>query len=110
MLDFYRLYRYQIDSIRNVETLLERGLWFSKTASLNDPFEFAALEQVKLLSPEKIVLFENAGVACFCRAITNPLLWSHYAAAHTGFSIAYDELHPFFGRVRGIRSSLLHDV
>ena len=76
---------------------------------MNDPFEFAALAALKDRQ-DKQQEFKDAGVTCFCRSLTNPLLWSHYSASHHGFAIGFDLAHPFFGRDRGLGMSLLHDV
>jgi Protein of unknown function (DUF2971) len=110
MLRTYRIYHYRPDQQpRDVDTLIAKQLYSAKIATLNDPFEFAAL---KLLAdyPEKQQEFKNVGVTCFCRSISNPLLWSHYAAGHKGFAIGYDAAHPFFGGDKGLYERVLMDI
>ena len=106
----YRVYHYRPDKQpRDVNTLIANQLWSSSIDSLNDPFEFAAIRALDDY-PNKQIEFKHAGVTCFCRSLTNPLLWSHYAAAHTGFSIGYDAAHPFFGGDKGLNKRFLLDV
>lgn len=106
----YRVYQFKPDNKpRDIDTFLAGKIWSSTIENLNDPFEFAA---IKMLAdrPEKQAEFRQAGVSCFCRSRTNPLLWSHYASAHKGFAIGYDSTHPFFGGDKGITHRFLLDV
>src|SRR3990167_9421058 len=106
----YRVYHYRPDKQpRDLNTLVANQMWSSPIDSLNDPFEFAALRALKDY-PDKQDEFKHAGVTCFCRSLTNPLLWSHYAAGHAGFAIGYDAAHPFFGGDKGLNERFLHDV
>lgn len=106
----YRIYQYRSDMhSRDLETLLANRLWSASILSLNDPFEFHALRILEGHAKMQIE-FKRAGVTCFCRALTNPLLWSHYANAHAGFAVGYDPTHPFFGGDKGIHTRFLHDV
>jgi hypothetical protein len=106
----YRVYHYRPDKQpRDLNTLVANQLWSASIDSLNDPFEFAAL-RAQHAHPDLQSQFKNAGVTCFCRALTNPLLWSHYAAAHVGFAIGYDPAHQFFGGDQGLYGRFLHDV
>ena len=115
----YTMYQYRPDvkekdrdlkeKDRDLSTLVAHSVWLSKYEALNDPFEFAGLLEAKDF-PDVDVLASNVGIACFCRAKTNPLLWSHYAAAHKGFAIGWDMSHPWFGRANGTDKSFLHDV
>lgn len=110
MFKTYHVYHYRPDKQpRDVDTLIARQLYSAKTSSLNDPFEFAALSALSE-HPEIQAEFRDAGVTCFCRSITNPLLWSHYAASHRGFAIGYDSAHSFFGGDKGLMGRMLHDV
>jgi hypothetical protein len=106
----YRVYQYRPDKQpRDVDTLIANQLWSASVDGLNDPFEFVALRALAQ-HPEKQMEFKHAGVTCFCRSLTNPLLWSHYAASHAGFAIGYDAAHPFFGGDKGLEGRFLHDV
>jgi hypothetical protein len=104
----YYLYHFRPDKKpRDLNTLLANQLWSASIESLNDPAEFIAL---RALPADKQREFKQVGVTCFCRSLTNPLLWSHYAAAHGGFAIGYDATHPFFGGDQGILKRFALDV
>ena len=106
----YRMYHYRRDiRPRDLDTLMANKAWASSVDSLNDPFEFAALSALEA-HPDRRSQLQNAGVTCFCRALTNPLLWSHYADAHKGFAIAYDYAHSFFGSENGPHGRIALEV
>lgn len=106
----YRVYHYRPDrSPRDLETLVAKKLWSSTIEKLNDPFEFSALRELSGY-PDKQAEFKLAGITCFCRSLTNPLLWSHYAADHVGFVIGYDRAHACFGGDQGTGKRFLLDV
>jgi hypothetical protein len=110
MFKTYRVYQYRPDNQpRDLDTFLASCMFSAKIDTLNDPFEFAAMTALHE-HPDKQDELKNAGITCFCRSISNPLLWSHYAASHKGFAIGYDATHPFFGGDKGIMQRLLHDV
>ena len=105
----YRVYHYRSDKQpdnRDFNTLVAGQLWSAKVKTLNDPYEFAALSTL-VDHPDKQEEFKNAGVTCFCRSMSNPLLWSHYAASHFGFVIGYDASHSYFGGDKGIGKRFL---
>lgn len=108
--DSYRVYHFRPDKQpRDLNTLAANQLWSAPVDALNDPFEFAALRELDQ-HPQKREEFKAAGVTCFSRSLTNPLLWSHYAASHAGFAVGYDAAHAFFGGDKGLTGRLLHDV
>ncbi len=110
MFKTYNVYHYRPDKQpRDADTLTAKQLYSAKIQTINDPFEFAALNALNGY-PEKQAEFKNAGVTCFCRSLTNPLLWSHYANSHRGFAIGYDATNPFFGGDKGIKQRFLLDV
>ncbi len=107
---FHRIYHYRPDKQpRDLDTLLARQLYSSTIKHLNDPFEFMALRALTDY-PDKLATYRSAGVTCFCRSITNPLLWSHYADSHKGFAIGLDATHPYFGGGQGFGRRFLLDV
>ena len=107
---FHRIYHYRPDiEPRDVEALCSSSFWSAKVSYLNDPFEFSALKSAKE-HPDVVDSFADSGVTCFCRSITNPLLWSHYAAKHKGFAIGINSAHPHFGGDKGIGKRFLLDV
>lgn len=89
-------YHYRPDKEdRDLNTLLRSEIYCSKIENLNDPFEFAGLDAFEL-ERKYIEKYIIAGVACFCRALTNPLLWAHYANSHKGFVVGYQARNKFF--------------
>ena len=108
-LKIHRIYQFRPDtSPRDLDTLVAKQLYSSTVGGLNDPFEFIAL-RILDSHPEKKVEYQNFGITCFCRSITNPLLWSHYAASHRGFAIGYDSWHRDFSP-GGKHALLFHNV
>jgi hypothetical protein len=103
------MYQYRRDNNQQVETLLERALWMSDLAHLNDPFELHTIDAFHG-KPAPLAEFQSIGIACFCRAKTNPLLWSHYADGHRGFAVGLEIRHASFGLSSGFDDRLLHDV
>jgi hypothetical protein len=107
---YHRVYQFRPDvRPRDLDTLVASQLYSARVAELNDPFEFVALRELESF-PDKLNEYRCAGVTSFCRVLTHPLLWSHYADGHAGFAVGYNAAHEFFGRNRGVLSSLLHDV
>ena len=79
----------------DLDSVVKNQIYFANVTQLNDPFESAALS----MSSDAM---EKFGVACFCRSVTNPLLWSHYANSHRGFAIGYDRDHEYFEKVQTV--------
>lgn len=81
--------KYAIDDIER------QRLKVSRFSELNDPFELLAAD---LLDPKHRQDFANfkqevndkTGIICFSGAWSNPLLWGHYAAKHTGIALGFD--------------------
>jgi hypothetical protein len=81
--------KYAIDDIER------QRLKVSRFSELNDPFELLAAD---LLDPKHRQAFANfkqevnekTGIICFSGAWSNPLLWGHYAAKHTGIALGFD--------------------
>lgn len=62
---------------------------------LNDPFELLSLnfrekEVRKFVRAFKQETDSTTGLLCFSRNWTNPVLWSHYAARHTGICLGFN--------------------
>jgi hypothetical protein len=107
---FHRIYQYRPDKQpRDLDTLVAQQLYSSTIKHLNDPSEFIALRALDGY-PDKLATYRSAGVTCFCRSLTNPLLWSHYADSHKGFAIGLDATHPYFGGDQGVDRRFLLDV
>lgn len=106
----FHVYHFRPDKRdRDLNTLVSNKLYSAKIKTLNDPYEFAAIDALAEQPAEQEKLKE-IGVTCFCRSLTNPLLWAHYAAAHAGFALGYDSSDPCFGGEKGLKERSLHDV
>lgn len=53
-------------------------------------------------------LNETVGALCLSEAIDSSLMWSHYAASHSGFAIAFDPSHPHFNEAKSPKDELRH--
>ena len=105
-----RVYHFRPDTPdRDVETILKCQIYCAKIEHQNDPFEFAALNALND-KPVELQKFKDSGVACFCRSLTNPLLWSHYADNHRGLVVGYDTGHEFFYGDANGKGKKLFDV
>jgi len=92
--DTMRLY-HVLPSDYAVLNLKNRRLKIAQYEDLNDPFEMYAFD----LSNELLLggtidgrsaMNQSFGMLCFTRAWSNPLLWSHYGARHTGVCLGFD--------------------
>lgn len=91
-----RIYQFRPDfKDRDLDILTERKIYCGKISNQNDPFEAVALNLLNNNTIEQ-QKFLNTGIASFCRSLTNPLLWSHYANNHFGFVISFDKEHELF--------------
>jgi hypothetical protein len=79
-----------------------RRLKIATLPELNDPFELFGVdlrdqELRRVLETTKEKLADTMGLLCFSRNWHNPVLWSHYAARHTGVCLGFeapdDHLH-----------------
>jgi hypothetical protein len=79
-----------------------RRLKVATLRELNDPFEFFGVDlrdqQLRrVLQAMKEKLADTMGLLCFSLNWHNPVLWSHYAANHTGLCLGFeapdDHLH-----------------
>lgn len=80
--------------------LLERLGWSKKVVSHND-------DQLGLMWSFLKNLNLRFGLSCFSSDPANLLMWSHYAAGHTGIVVSFDGSHEFFAdkRILPIRYS-----
>lgn len=75
----------------------KKRLKISLIDDLNDPFEFMINvsdpdgRQVLHSFPRELAC--EAGVLCFSRSWTNPVLWSHYADKHKGIALGFEIPH-----------------
>jgi len=89
-----RVYKF-ITAKYGVDDLKNRRLKLSTIDDLNDPFDHYAIDT----SNSKIAYAVAAAISefkrdtrlvCFSRNWDNILLWSHYAASHTGLCLGFD--------------------
>ena len=67
----------------------------SRVNDLNDPFELLAADLINPKHRQAFAKFKNqlnniAGLICFSKSWSNPLLWGHYADKHTGIALGFD--------------------
>ena len=70
-------------------------LKISRYSSLNDPFEFLAVDlsdkrHREAFRKTKEEVNKDNGLICFARKWSNPLMWGHYANGHTGIALGFD--------------------
>jgi len=116
------LFKYRdIDSILD-QVLLEQLIYFSPPSKLNDPFDCQHnllnsfrhaigrkdaqrpdLLEALLVNKEELLEIERAvagsGVCAFSTSLTNPLLWSHYAAGGQGCCVIFRFPQKFFSEI-----------
>jgi Protein of unknown function (DUF2971) len=78
-----------------ISNLKTRRLKLSTIDDLNDPFDLCAIDTTdpimeKVLEANVINFRGRIGLLCFSRNWDNLLLWSHYAASHTGLCLGFD--------------------
>jgi hypothetical protein len=72
-----------------------RRLKIARFSALNDPFELLAADckdtSIRSAAENYKKSYDSRyGLLCFSANWTNPLLWSHYAAKHTGICLGFD--------------------
>jgi hypothetical protein len=78
-----------------IEGLQRRRLKIARIDGLNDPFDLASIDitddRIRHALDALITdIRPRMGLLCFSRNWDNLLMWSHYAAAHTGVCLAFD--------------------
>ena len=89
-----RVYKF-ISAEHGISDLKERRLKLSTIDNLNDPFDLYAIDttnpQIAYAVTMSVAEFKrDTGLLCFSRNWDNLLLWSHYAASHTGLCLGFD--------------------
>lgn len=72
-----------------------RRLKVARFADANDPFELLGVRLRKKPVRREVKEFKNqcnkkTGLLCFSKDWTHPVLWSHYAAKHTGVCLGFN--------------------
>jgi DUF2971 family protein len=94
-----RVYKF-ISAGFGIADLKDRRLKLSTIDDLNDPFDLYAIDTTAPQIAYAVTMLvaqikEDTGLLCFSRNWDNLLLWSHYAASHTGLCLGFDILdHP----------------
>jgi hypothetical protein len=106
-----KLYKYRTVNDYSLKAIKDHYIWLASPDKFNDPFdchlsddyivydeyskeddETGLLENYNKKYYENVIYpaFLKNGIGCFCEASDVILLWSHYAANHTGFCLEYD--------------------
>jgi Protein of unknown function (DUF2971) len=80
--------------------------------NLEDELDLYKLAEPIVIKDVPNILNRTVGVLSLAELPDHPLMWSHYAANHSGFVIAFDENHPFFTTRRSAEDDLsgLHKI
>jgi hypothetical protein len=78
-----------------LQAMYERRLKIARITEMNDPFEMLPLDlsdrvQRVAMATTAEQLNETAGVLCFSRSWSNPVIWAHYADRHRGICLGFD--------------------
>jgi len=78
-----------------ITDLEDRRLKLATIDDLNDPFDLYAIDTTDPRMAYAVTMSvaqvkEDTGLLCFSRNWDNLLLWSHYAAKHTGLCLGFD--------------------
>ena len=81
--------KWALDAIKN------QHIKIARICNLNDPFDllpyyFTSSEHQKEIRHAREVADSEHGMVCFSFKWSNPVLWSHYAAKHTGICLGFD--------------------
>jgi hypothetical protein len=84
-----------VSAKHGLNDIRHRRLKVATLLELNDPFELfgVALQDTRLrraLGSLKERFARTTGLLCFSRNWRNPVLWSHYAARHSGLCLGFD--------------------
>jgi hypothetical protein len=89
-----RVYKF-ISAEFGIADLKDRRLKVTTIDDLNDPFDLYAIDMTDPWIADAVTisvaqLKKDKGLLCFSRNWDNLLLWSHYAASHTGLCLGFD--------------------
>lgn len=86
-----------------VDVLTEQMLRFTPLLSLNDPFEYSVKIGKHIYELAEDASTDETKFVSLSRNHTNLLMWSHYAASHSGFCIAFRRNHKYFDKAESVR-------
>src|ERR1700731_4449263 len=89
-----RVYKF-ISAQYGLSALQNRRLKLSTIDDLNDPFDLCSIDTTNPVIEHALEAHikhfrQSKGLLCFSRNWDNLLLWSHYAASHTGLCLGFD--------------------
>lgn len=89
-----RLYKFLNEQF-GLQAIKDRRIKISIINELNDPFEFLGINLSNsviknAIESAKEELSKEAGLVCFSKKYSNPVLWSHYADKHKGLCLGFD--------------------
>jgi len=82
-----RLYRYRPLTSFTYDEVINREIWYSRFAHLNDPFEGL---HTGLMAGGLDPFIQTLGVCCFSTAPDALLMWAHYSDSHRGICLEYE--------------------
>jgi hypothetical protein len=98
-----------------VSNIIKGRLKVARLSDLNDPFELMALSfrygnVRKAVRDFKAEYNTSTGLLCFSEDWTSPVMWSHYAAKHTGICLGFDVLRTEVEKVQYEEKRLLPEL
>lgn len=98
-----------------VSNITKGRLKVARLSDLNDPFELMALSFRygnirKVVRDFKAEYNSSTGLLCFSEDWTSPVMWSHYAAKHTGICLGFDVLRTSVEKVQYEEKRLLPEL
>ena len=107
---------YHLSSSEHAISNITKGrLKVARLSDLNDPFELMALSfrygnVKKAVHDFKAEYNTQMGLLCFSEDWTSPVMWSHYAARHTGICLGFDVLRTAVEKVQYEEKRLLPEL
>jgi DUF2971 family protein len=98
-----RLYKFICEKF-GLEAINKNRLKISRLDELNDPFEWMSIDLRNFEMRNGILATRRnmssvSGLICMSKRWSNPLLWSHYADAHTGLCLGFDVPNNDYGKI-----------
>src|SRR5262249_32150283 len=109
----YRRVYYLTTAEYGLSNIVFRRLEVARFSQLNDPFELLAPKFTDRKMRDEVGKFKNAidkedGLLCFSSDWTDPVLWSHYGAKHTGICLGFDVEKSILRHVKYQSSRIVH--
>jgi len=106
------LFKFYRPTQLNLNSLVERYLFFSHPSNFNDPYDCLSHqhEEIKSSSDESKVHIENLGVCCFSTERDSMQMWGHYTDSYKGFCLKFNNNDDFmqYQECLNIKSNVLY--